>query len=63
MADVQLGKKIGYLSADSLEPIEVKNGTDTVTFGFVADYSKLILTRVQSNGTTTVYEAALTARS
>ena len=63
MADVTLGKKIGYQSPFGVEPVAVLNGTDTVTLGFVADYSKIILTKTTAAGVSTVYEAALTLRS
>ena len=63
MADVTLGKKVDYRASGSVEPVSVLNGTDTVTLGFVDDYSKLIITAVTAAGATTVYEASLVERS
>lgn len=63
MADVVLGKKEGYSSGSGAEPITVVNGDDTVTLGFVDDYSKIILTAVDAAGDATIYEAALTERA
>lgn len=62
MADVTLGKKVDYRAGGSVEPISVANGTDTVTLGFVDDYSKLIITVTDAAGSDTVYEASLAAR-
>jgi len=63
MADIKLGKKIGFLSATELEPIEVKNGTDTVRLVFSDDYSKISLEVTDADGNVKYYDVALTLRT
>ncbi len=65
MADVTLGKKIGYQAPHLVEPIAVANAAQTVELGFVADYSKLILTvtTTATGAAVAVYEATLVERS
>jgi hypothetical protein len=59
MANVTLGKKIGYQSAVGVEPITVLNGTDVVVLKFADDYSSIVLSATNAAGAETLYESQL----